>query len=710
MESTDKRQEIVIFSGTTEGRILSERLIKNKIPHTVCVATQYGEMMCTEDENVLIKEGRLEAFEMSELFSNGTRIVIDATHPFALEVSANIKKAAKENDARYIRVLREPPVNSEYPDNVRLFDSLEKCVKELGVVEGNVLFTTGSKDLYSIVRNIDDLSRVYVRVLPNIPAIEACEKAGMRNDHIIAMHGPFSCDINTALMKQFNITCLVSKESGSTGGLDEKLAACKNLGLPCYLIKRPVETEGVSVDEAERMIMDLIPKNARQEEEIEKKVTENASENVPENSFILHFDIIGAGPGNTSGLTIEGASAVHHSDILFGASRLIEPFEHPEKHNAYLPADIADILKDRICNGKTFENGRINAAVLFSGDIGFYSGASGFEEKIKDCFCEMENITLEFSRFPGISSVSAFAAKLGVDYTDALILSLHKKNTESDYEAAAGKIACASKTFVLLSSGYDVANLAAKLLDKQPDVVITLGEKLSYNEESIKELTPAEAVDVSGAGLYIAYIKNNEPQKRPLLPYICDEEFLRDKTPMTKELIRHEVIRRLELCEGDVFYDVGSGTGSVSIEAAKLSDTIRVISFEKKEDAILLEQKNIGRFGCGNIEIVKGEAPESFAGVTVPDCVFIGGSGGRLKDILDALAVMDKSEKRNKKIRVVITAVTIETMCELGKLLSDDSVENLKIEQITAASAKELGAFHLLSGANPVMIASCDMV
>jgi len=195
-----------------------------------------------------------------------------------------------------------------------------------------------------------------------------------------------------------------------------------------------------------------------------------------------------------------------------------------------------------------------------------------------------------------------------------------------------------------------------------------------------------------------------------LLPYICDEEFLRDKTPMTKELIRHEVIRRLELCEGDVFYDVGSGTGSVSIEAAKLSDTIRVISFEKKEDAILLEQKNIERFGCGNIEIVKGEAPESFAGVAVPDCVFIGGSGGRLKDILDALAVMDKSEKRNKKIRVVITAVTIETMCELGKLLSDDSVENLKIEQITAASAKELGAFHLLSGANPVMIASCDMV
>ncbi len=702
MGSTDKRLKTVIFSGTTEGRQLSERLIKNKIPHTVCVATQYGELMCTEDENVLIKEGRLNDTEMSELFSKGTHIVIDATHPFALEVSANIKKAAKDNGLRYIRVLRDLPANSEYPENVRVFDTLEECVEELNGIDGNILFTTGSKDLESIVKNSDDLSRVYVRVLPIITAIEACENAGLRNDHIIAMHGPFSCDINTALMKQFDIVCLVSKESGRTGGLDEKLAACKKLGLPCYLIKRPAETEGVSVDEADKIIADLTSEFELQEEPVDVK----AKGKVSEYSYVLHFDIVGAGPGNTSGLTIEGAEAVRNSDILFGAGRLIDPFDHPEKHNAYLAGDIADILKERINNGKGRGSGRINAAVLFSGDIGFYSGASGFEEKIKEYLGEMKNVTPEFTRFPGISSVSAFAAKLAVDHTDALILSLHKKNTESDYESAAEKIACSAKTFVLLSGGYDISLLAMKLLDRQADITIYLGERLSYKDESIVKLTPAEAVNVSGAGLYIAYIINYAPHKKHLLPYICDAEFLRDKTPMTKELIRHEVIRRLELCEGDVFYDVGSGTGSVSIEAAKLSDTLRVVSFEKKDEAIELEQKNIERFGCGNIEIVKGEAPDSFKGAPTPDCVFIGGSGGRLHDILTSVAAMDKTGKKDKKIRVVITAVTLETMCELGKLLSDENVENLKIEQITTAVAKELGAFHLLSGANPVMIAS----
>ncbi|MCR4946221.1 MAG: precorrin-6A reductase [Lachnospiraceae bacterium] len=707
----DKRLKIIIFSGTTEGRQLSEKLRELKIPHTVCVATPYGELMCTEDENVLIKEGRLNTEEMKELFSNGTQVVADATHPFALEVSANLKRAAKEKSTEYIRVLREVQDNPEYPDYVRLFDTMEECVKALNSIPGNLLFTTGSKDLDSIVKNIDDLSRVYVRVLPSISAIEACEKAGVRNDHIIAMHGPFSVAVNIAIMQQFDISCLISKESGRTGGLDEKLEACKDLGLPCFLIRRPVETEGVSVDEAKDLIEDLMQKDERYDDTVFKKAAGYQSKEKFEECFEVKVSVIGTGPGDPDFLTCEGMSAVKGSDILFGAERIIKPFDHPEKHKAYLPADIADILTEYINSRRFADLTRVNAAVLFSGDTGLYSGACGFEERLRSCLDgRLRNVNLSFSRIPGISSVSAFAAKLGVEYSDSLVLSLHKKNTPKDYVEAAADIAAASKIFVLFATGDDVSALAERLIPLCPDVVISLGERLSYPDEKITVLSPVEAQNIGGKGLYIAYIENDNPLKKRLLPYLEDDAFLRNKTPMTKDIIRHEVLRRLDLREGDVFYDVGSGTGSVSVEAALLSRSIKVFSFEMKQDAIAIQRENMERFGCLHIRIVEGEAPESFRDLEAPNRVFIGGSGGRLFDILDALESFQKPENREKKIRVVITAVSIETMCEIGRLASEKRYDDLSIVQIAASKAKELGAYHLMSGADPVMIASFDIV
>ena len=154
---------------------------------------------------------------------------------------------------------------------------------------------------------------------------------------------------------------------------------------------------------------------------------------------------------------------------------------------------------------------------------------------------------------------------------------------------------------------------------------------------------------------------------------------------------------------------MGSGTGSVSVEAALLSRTLKVFSFEKKQDAIAIQRENMERFGCLHIQIVEGEAPECFKDLEVPDRVFIGGSGGRLFDILNALEKLQKSENTNKKIHVVITAVSIETMCEIGKLASEKRYDDLSIVQIAASKAKELGAYHLMSGADPVMMASFDL-
>ena len=710
MKMTDKRQKIIIFSGTTEGRELSERLIKNKVPHTVCVATQYGEMMCTEDEHVLIREGRLNADEMTELFSQGTEIVLDATHPFATEVSQNIRRAAENNNVRFVRVLRENGEKTGYAESVRSFDSLSDCVKKLNETPGNILFTTGSKDLNSIVSFIDDISRVYVRVLPSVSAIEACEKAGIRNDHIIAMHGPFSEELNVSVIKQFDIACLVTKESGRTGGTDEKISACERTGIPCFLIKRPVEDSGIGVEDAFSLVFRYFEQTS--EEAGRDKILESEPAHMVESTLastdnvsdrkktIIHFDLVGTGMGDPSGLTGSADSAVKSADILFGASRLIDAVEHKNKYPYYLASDIIKSVLSQ--TDKIMNTDGIKIAVMFSGDVGFYSGANGFEEK---CFADerLSEYALEFTRYPGISSVSAFAAKLGIDYTDALILSLHGKNEVIHYNRVSENIKYSAKTFVLLSSGDDISELAKRLEVLPCEISVTVGSRLSYDDEKIMRLSLEDALEIKGKRLYIAYIENKTPAKRKLLSYKDDEFFVRNKTPMTKELIRHEVLRRLDLHEGDVFYDIGSGTGSVSIEGASLSDTIKVYSFERKEEALEIQRENMVRSGCIDINIVEGEAPDNFGGIEAPDRVFIGGSGGRLADILSTL------KKTDKKIRVVITAVSFETICEIGKLRDDEAVKDLKIRQISYSDVKELGSSHLLMGNNPVVIASFDL-
>ena len=191
--------------------------------------------------------------------------------------------------------------------------------------------------------------------------------------------------------------------------------------------------------------------------------------------------------------------------------------------------------------------------------------------------------------------------------------------------------------------------------------------------------------------------------KKYLIPYIEDEEFIRDKTPMTKSLVRHEAIRLLKLKEGDVVFDVGSGTGSIAIEVARLSDTLQVYSYEKKEDAISLQKKNIEAFGCSNITLIGGIAPDSFVQEEEPDAVFIGGSTGRLFDILTYL------KKCTKDIRVVITAISLETMNEIYELSKDEDVSNLDIRQISESRAQKVGEYHLMKAENAVMIASFDI-
>jgi len=188
--------------------------------------------------------------------------------------------------------------------------------------------------------------------------------------------------------------------------------------------------------------------------------------------------------------------------------------------------------------------------------------------------------------------------------------------------------------------------------------------------------------------------------KELLIKTFSDDDFIRSKVPMTKESVRHLSIIKLGLCEGDTVYDIGSGTGSIACEAAAQSGSLEVYAIEMKPEACGLIRQNASKFGLSNIKVVEEKAPAAFNGLPAPSCAFIGGSSGNLKEILTSLSSAPKG------VRVVINAVSLETMAEIQSVLKEFDLRDLSIEQVSVSKARELGSYHLMTAENPVMIAS----
>ena len=201
-------------------------------------------------------------------------------------------------------------------------------------------------------------------------------------------------------------------------------------------------------------------------------------------------------------------------------------------------------------------------------------------------------------------------------------------------------------------------------------------------------------------GLYTCLLLNRAPRAAKILPYHRDDEFCRGTSPMTKEEIRILALAKLQLTENAVCYDVGSGTGSVAAKMASLSPSCRVYAIEKKPEALELIKKNKERFGLDNLAVVEGEAPENLAGLPAPSHVFIGGSGGRLEDILACLLEM------KKPMRIVIAAVTLETLQRLADLGRREDVKDVELVQLAVTQAEQAGDVRLLKARNPVWLCS----
>lgn len=697
-------KKVLVFAGTTEGRELAELLADSNIKCSVCVATDYAlELM--NDKRLDVHCGRLTEEEMEVLMRDGSfDVVVDATHPYAQIVSQNVRQAADKESISLIRLRRSTESAEE---GFVSFKTHEECSAWLSFQTGNILLTTGSKDLGSYAKNETIKNHLFVRVLPGEESIRLCTANGITGRQIIAMQGPFSAQMNECILREYSIDWMVTKISGHAGGFEEKVEAAKKAGVGVCAILPPSEnvcqTE-ISGDERKSSMY----------------ICENVYDTAKKLELLLKEDILskrsrkiilsGIGMGNTDGMTREAYHAFEEAEVIFGAERMLENLPGKGIKVPYYRAD--DIISYLIEHPQYTK-----VAAAFSGDSGFYSGAQSMKKALEEAN-EKGILKSETTILPGISSVSALAARLGVSWNDAVLASIHGRRTN-----VVNLVRKNTKVFLLLSGKNDFEMLVNKFREAGINhVKISAGYRLSYPDEKLftfyLDEFETKLFDLQ-EGVYTCLIENEDCEEQILTPGIDDDIFSRTKVPMTKNEVRVLSISRLELTKNAVVYDVGSGTGSVSIECARLSPDIFVFAIEQKEEAANLTKENAVRLGLSDqIVVINKKAPEGFEELPTPTHVFIGGSSGALSDILSAIQkklivkenTKGKTDKASKGVRVVINAVSLETIAQITKLIQTYPVKHVQLTQIQASRAHKLGSYNLMQAQNPVLIASFNLL
>ena len=683
--------KVLIFAGTTEGRQLATVLSENGVSCIVCVATEYGKQTMPELEKVDLRTGRLSPKEMAELIAEEkVAAVVDATHPFAMEVSRNIRESVGQ--VPYIRLKRD--TGHENTDNVRVFESIEECVNALRKTQGRILLTTGSKELLAFCQDKDIKDRLVVRVLPGMESLELCHKAGIPGARIIAMQGPFSKEINRALIKQYDIQTLVTKESGRAGGLTEKLEAAAECGIETLLIGNPDREEGFNQSQVLEKLSQICHRNIEQKNIEQKNIEQkNIEYKDIEHKARINIALVGIGMGDENTLTQGGRKCIKRADYIFGAQRLLDSVSAKGiKRGCYLAKDILPELNRLENTTKEYY-----VTILFSGDVGFYSGCTKLRSELEKA--GYTNIQVE----PGISSIVYMSAKIGLPWQNGKLFSTHGKDFDGMCRGQIKYLVKHNPYVHVITSGLQDVKGIADMLEDLP-CRIWVGCNLSYENEQIFSLDSKDWKSLTDEGLYTLIICNDQSSPEAVASGLRDEEFIRDKVPMTKEEIRAVSIRKLGLCQGAVVYDVGSGTGSIAIEMATASPTVKVYAIEQKTQAVQLIKENCRRFDVSNVEVIQGKAPEALRELETPGYAFIGGSSGNLKEIIQLLY------EKNNKMRVVINAISLQTIQEAFSIIQEELVplENYEVVQMAVSRNRKAGSYDLMTAENPVYIFSLN--
>ena len=403
--------------------------------------------------------------------------------------------------------------------------------------------------------------------------------------------------------------------------------------------------------------------------------------------------IVGAGMGGVDTLTVAGYRRLCASPAVIGAKRLLECVSEELSGKAVLAAYQSEPMLSFLETG-----GFSEAVFLVSGDTGFYSATPGVAADFSAAGWEVTVI-------PGISSPSFLSARIGRAWQDLSFLSCHGREADPLSWAKNHKA-----SFFLLGPKTGVRWLCEQFLaGGLLDVTVWACENLGSKHERIVSGTPneilAEEERQPFGSLCCAIVEQSVSPACLALPIfgMPDAAFLRGKVPMTKAEIRALSLNRLGLWQGAVCWDVGSGTGSVSVEMGLALRTLgggTVYAVEKKAEAAKLTRKNLEHFlpGWNGARVIEGSAPEALLELEAPTHVFVGGSAGNMAQILKVAL------QKNPDVRIVANAITPETISELLACKRAFDFSQWEMVQVSVSTFREVGAYHLPQAENPVHI------
>ena len=507
-----KKGRIVIFGGTSEGRELAETAQRSQVPVLVSVVSEYGESLLTESKWVGVHQGALDADGMKELLKKeNPPFVLDATHPYAKVVTAQVRAVCEELDLPCYRVLRE---EETLEDGMYRVASTQEASDFLEKQTGNILLTTGSRELHVFAEKETLLPRLFARVLPDSKVLAQCEEMGINGSHLIAMQGPFSVEMNQALLHQTKAVWMVTKESGARGGFQEKWQASKQCGVKFLVINRPENEEGISLAEAKRYCSrdaqtatakqllteqadvtrsteqskltgwnDLIGQNKltgkSEERSLENPTGQN--EEIAQNDQARQMFLIGMGMGGGGDLTVRAVQTLNECDVVFGAPRMLQDIAQYAKQAQKIPLFQATAIAQWLTSHENFisdGSAITKVAVILSGDTGFYSGSSALVKQFSGSGWNVHVLA-------GISSPSALASRMQTSWEDWYLSSVHGRSYEA--EDLRELLDNHEKVFLLLGgSGSFLHEVCEKLVEiGYASVKVTAGIRMGYADERL---------------------------------------------------------------------------------------------------------------------------------------------------------------------------------------------------------------------------------
>lgn len=389
--------------------------------------------------------------------------------------------------------------------------------------------------------------------------------------------------------------------------------------------------------------------------------------------------LIGMGAGTPETLTAQSLAALQRADWIFGAKRLLEqlPAGCTEHRKALYKAE--EILA-WIAGNKAE-----TPVVLYSGDTGFYSGAAGLLEQLR---IQGQEATV----LPGLSSVQLLAAALGRPWQDWRLVSAHGCACDPVAECSAGQ-----PVFFLTGGTETPDTLCAALVQAGlGKTAVTVGEHLGTAAQKITQGTAAQTAGQSFASLSVLLVEAMPvPIRRT--PGLPDEAFLRGEVPMTKQEIRAAALAKLGVRPEETLWDVGAGTGSVSVELALAAPRGRVYAVECEPDACTLIRRNQEKFAAKNLILIEGRAPQALEALPAPDAVFIGGTKGGMAAVVDTVLA------KNPHARICISAIALETLSAAIAALTAQGL-SAEVTQIAVSRTRPVGRLHLLTANNPIFL------